>query len=144
MKSLRIISNKNKRCPQWIFAMLWFMLSVGFLSAQTSRLDASMFSEHQRMVDLNFKTHVTSQLRFLVAPQFGGLFDAQFKYVEGILNLRKQYSDFDLALTLGTQYSLIKRLVFHVVYNVGLLKLEHDSSNKIPGAYMRAGLTYNF
>jgi hypothetical protein len=83
-----------------------------------------------------------NSFKMLVVPQFGGLFNESFKYVEGITNLKMMFDDFDFAFNLGLKYILLGKITISAAYNMGVLKFENQCDNKISGANIKVVLNY--
>lgn len=102
------------------------------------------YSGIKRNFKLNKSIHLFESIDFLMIPQFGGLFNESFKYVEGITDLKNYYDDFDLGLKLGFNYKIMDKMTFTSVYNIGMLKFNLTEASNIEGAIMKVVFCYNF
>ena len=83
-----------------------------------------------------------NSFKMLVKPQFGGLFNESFKYVEGITNLKMMFEDYDVAINLGLKYNLLGKITISMAYNMGVLKFENQGNNRIPGPAIKIAFNY--
>lgn len=130
-----------------IISIIFLVVFVPKINAQNIVLSSTQIFKHieaQKSLELDKSIHLFNSIDFLMIPQFGGLFNESFKYVEGITNLKNYYDDFDLGFNLGIKYKITDKVTFTSVYNIGMLKFEKQNINKISSSNIKVVLQYVF
>ena len=129
-------------------SLIKYVVILGFIFHLNAQNDVmklnidSMAEQFDRNIKINEDILGINSFKMFLAPQFGGLFNESFKYVEGITNLKMMFDDFDFAFNLGLKYILLGKITISAAYNMGVLKFENQCDNKISGANIKVVLNY--
>ncbi len=101
-----------------------------------------------QMVESAFKMDhrisVFKKLKVEFNPQFGGLFSKGFRNLNGLIDLKGYYDDFDFGLNVLTNWELVKNIKMTGIYSFGLLKFNALNLGTIPGPIVKLSINYRF
>lgn len=125
--------------------LIFILGFIYHLNAQNKDLKLNLdYKAEQFKGNINIDKNilVINSFKMLIAPQFGGLFNESFKYVEGITNLKMAFNDFDFGFNLGLNYKIINRFTISASYNIGILKFDNQDYNRIQGTNIKVAFNY--
>ena len=126
--------------------LLCFVLTTEINAQGEYKLSTRKYISSAEISTIKFKQDIQlfSPTYFRLEPQFGGLFDASFKHVNGIANVRKFYDNPDLGFKLGLNRKLNEHLNLKALYTIGVLKFNEVDTTKAKSYQLKVALHYIF
>jgi len=131
-------------------SLLKIIILFGILTKGYSQIDEQVsFSINvNNKVESTFKMDhrisVFKKLNVKFNPQFGGLFSKGFRNLNGLIDLKSYYDDFDFGLNVLTNWELVKNIKMTAIYSFGLLKFNALNLGTIPGPIVKLSIDYRF
>ncbi|MCH4553620.1 hypothetical protein [Aestuariibaculum lutulentum] len=97
-----------------------------------------------QQVNFNPEIIIHNNFKFCAEPQFGGLFEDSFKYVEGITNFNQFYNFFDLGLNLGLNKEIRRGVKLKGICNLGMLRFRSYDATKPENYLVKLSLSFVF
>ncbi|MCR8668312.1 hypothetical protein NO995_11515 [Aestuariibaculum sp. M13] len=97
-----------------------------------------------QQVNFNSEIIIHDNFKFCAEPQFGGLFEKSFKYIEGVANFNQFYNYFDFGLNLGIKHKINRDLKLKGICNLGMLRFRSFDAVKPDNYLVKISLSYVF
>jgi len=129
--------------------LIKIIIMVGFVlngNAQEYRVNHTVIKINEKVSSFKISQNmaISNSLNLGLSPQFGGLFDASFKHVEGVSNLKKFYDKSDFGTGLAINQEMNKRMNLKTIYNVGILKFNNADTLRAKSYCIKISLSYVF
>ncbi len=102
------------------------------------------FNTLDKEVTFNTEISIYETFKFCAEPQFGGVFENSFKYIEGVTNFNQFYNFFDFGLNLGLNKELAKGLKLKGICNLGMLRFRSYDVVKPEHYMVKLSLSFVF
>ncbi|GAA4290035.1 hypothetical protein [Aestuariibaculum suncheonense] len=126
--------------------ILVFVLSA-HCNAQKEQIvfpEMRLNSLFKQQVKFNSEITINESFKFCAEPQFGGLFEKSFKYIEGVANFNQFYNYFDFGLNLGIKHKINSDLKLKGICNLGMLRFRSFDVVKPDNYLVKISLSYVF